>query len=140
MATSTSWAQDVITCDLCDKAAQQFCNSCQVSLCETCIQFCNSCQVNLCETCVKKHRDEFKSLPHDIVPFLHKQAQLVFSACQEHIGQRCEVNCKECKKPVFFNCIVSDTQTEHALEEYIKTQQIRKIKSDKTYFILNLAF
>nr|XP_022303444.1 uncharacterized protein LOC111111011 [Crassostrea virginica] len=130
MATSTSWAQDVITCDLCDKAAQQFCNSCQVSLCETCIQFCNSCQVNLCEPCVKKHRDEFKSLPHDIVPFLHKQAQLVFSACQEHIGQRCEVNCKECKKPVRFNCIVSDTQTEHALEEYIKTHQIRKIKSD----------
>ena len=54
MATSTSWAQDIITCDLCDKAAQQFCNSCQISL---------------CETCVKKHRDEFKSLPHDIVPF-----------------------------------------------------------------------
>nr|XP_022312099.1 uncharacterized protein LOC111117325 isoform X2 [Crassostrea virginica] len=55
MATSTSWAQDVIICDLCDKPTQQF---------------CNSCQVNLCETCVKKHRDEFKSLIHEIVPFL----------------------------------------------------------------------
>ena len=116
MATSTSWAQDVITCDVCDKAAQQFCNSCQVSL---------------CETCVKKHRDEFKSLLHDIVPFLHKKAQLVFSACQEHIGQRYEVNCKECNKPVFSKCIVSDTKTEHALEELIKTHKIPKIKSDK---------
>nr|XP_022291270.1 tripartite motif-containing protein 2-like [Crassostrea virginica] len=54
MGTSTSLAQDVITCDLCDKPIQQFCNSCQVSL---------------CETCVKKHRDEFKSLMHEIVPF-----------------------------------------------------------------------
>ena len=83
MATSTSWSQDVITCDLCDKAAQQFCNSCQVSFCETCIQFCNSCQVNLCETCIKKHRDEFKSLPHDIVPFLDRKIQVVFPECQE---------------------------------------------------------
>ncbi|XP_078328793.1 uncharacterized protein LOC144623830 [Crassostrea virginica] len=132
MATSTSWAQDVITCDLCDKAAQQFCNSCQVSLCETCIKFCNSCQFNLCETCEKKHRDEFKSLPHDIVPFLHKKAQLVFSACQEHIGQRCEVNCKECNKHVCLKCIVSGTHKGHDVEELTETHKnkIRKIKYD----------
>ena len=132
MATSTSWAQDVITCDLCDKAAQQFCNSCQVSFCETCIQLCNSCQVNLCETCVKKHRDEFKSLPHDIVPFLHKKTQLVFSACQEHIDQRCEVNCKECNTPVCLKCIVSGTHKGHDVEELTETHKnkIRKIKSD----------
>ncbi|XP_078328076.1 uncharacterized protein LOC144623515 [Crassostrea virginica] len=132
MATSTSWAQDVITCDLCDKAAQQFCNSCQVSLCETCIQFCNSCQVNLCETCIKKHRDEFKSLPHDIVPFLHKKTQLVFSACQEHIDQRCEVNCKECNKPVCLKCIVSGTHKGHDVEELTETHEnkIQKIKYD----------
>ncbi|XP_078328805.1 uncharacterized protein LOC144623839 isoform X2 [Crassostrea virginica] len=117
MATSTSWAQDVITCDLCDKPTQQF---------------CNSCQVNLCETCVKKHRDEFKSLPHDIVPFLHKQAQLVFSACQEHIGQRCEVNCKECNKPVCLKCIVSGTHKGHDVEELTETHEnkIQKIKFD----------
>ena len=132
MATSTSCAQDVITCDLCDKAAQQFCNSCQVSFCETCIQFCNSCQVNLCETCVKKHRDEFKSLPHDIVPLLHKKAQLVFSACQEHIDQRCEVNCKECNKDVCLKCIVSGTHKGHDVEELTETHKnkILKIKSD----------
>nr|XP_022307783.1 uncharacterized protein LOC111113784 [Crassostrea virginica] len=80
MATSTSWAQDVLTCDLCDKAAQQFCNSCQVSL---------------CESCVKKHRDELWSLPHDIVPFLDRKIQIVFPECQEHSGQRCEVNYKD---------------------------------------------
>nr|XP_022312018.1 uncharacterized protein LOC111117240 [Crassostrea virginica] len=73
MATSTSWAQDVITCDLCDKPTQQF---------------CNSCQVNLCDACVKKHRDEFKSLIHEVVPFLERKIQLVFPECREHSGQR----------------------------------------------------
>ena len=117
MATSTSWAQDVITCDLCDKAAQQFCNSCQVSL---------------CETCIKKHRDEFKSLPHDIVPFLDRKIQVVFPECKEHSGQRCEVNCKKCNKPVCLKCIVSGTHKGHDVEEVteIYKNKILKIKSD----------
>ncbi|XP_078328794.1 uncharacterized protein LOC111111012 [Crassostrea virginica] len=117
MATSTSWAQDVITCNLCEKAAQQFCNSCQVSL---------------CETCVKKHRDEFKALPHDIVPFLDRKIQVVFPECQEHSGQRCEVNCKDCNKPVCVKCIVSGNHKGHDVEELTETHEnkIRKIKSD----------
>ncbi|XP_078330168.1 uncharacterized protein LOC144617667 [Crassostrea virginica] len=117
MATSTSWAQDVITCDLCDKPTQQF---------------CNSCQVNLCETCVKKHRDEFKSLPHDIVPFLERKIQLVFPECREHTGQRCELNCKKCKSPVCVKCIASGPHKGHDVEELTETHEkkIRKIKSD----------
>ena len=92
MGTSSSWAQNVITCDLCDKPTQQFSNSCQVSL---------------CETCIKKHRDEFKSLIYEIVPFLEKKIQFVFPECREHSGQRCEVNCKKCNRPVCVKCIVS---------------------------------
>ncbi|XP_078330162.1 uncharacterized protein LOC111116726 isoform X1 [Crassostrea virginica] len=117
MTTSTSWAQDVITCDLCDKAAQQF---------------CNSCQVNLCETCVKKHRDEFMSLPHDIVPFLERKIQLVFPECREHTGQRCELNCKKCNTPVCVKCIASGPHKGHDVEELTETHEkkIRKIKSD----------
>ncbi|XP_078330463.1 uncharacterized protein LOC144624503 [Crassostrea virginica] len=117
MATSTSWAQDVITCDLCDKAAQQFCNSCQVSL---------------CESCVKKHRDEVKSLPHDIVPFLDRKIQVVYPECQEHSGQRCEVNCKECNTPVCIKCIGFGPHKGHDIEELTEYHEnkIRKIKSD----------
>ena len=66
MATSTSWAQDVITCDLCNKPTQQFCNSCQVSL---------------CSDCVSKHTDAFKSMSHEIAPFLDRKTQLVLPAC-----------------------------------------------------------
>nr|XP_022310924.1 tripartite motif-containing protein 2-like [Crassostrea virginica] len=117
MATSTSWAQDVITCDLCDKPTHQF---------------CNNCQVNLCETCVKKHRDEFKSLMHEIVPFLERKIQLVFPECKEHSGQRCEVNCKQCNTPVCVKCIVSGPHKGHDVEELIETHEkkIQKIKSD----------
>ncbi|XP_078328004.1 uncharacterized protein LOC144623463 [Crassostrea virginica] len=117
MATSTSWAQDVITCDLCNKAAQQF---------------CNSCQVNLCDTCIKKHRDEYKSLMHEIVPFLERKIQLVFPECREHSGQRCEVNCIKCKSPVCVKCIGLGPHKGHDVEELTKTHEkkIRKIKSD----------
>ncbi|XP_078330183.1 uncharacterized protein LOC111117325 [Crassostrea virginica] len=117
MATSTSWAQDVITCDLCDKPTQQF---------------CNSCQVNLCETCVKKHRDEFKSLIHEIVPFIERKIQLVFPECREHSGQRCELNCKKCNQPVCVKCIASGPHKGHDVEELTETHEkkIQKIKSD----------
>ena len=95
-------AQDVITCDVCDKPTQQF---------------CNSCQANLCDTCVKKQRDQFNSLPHDIVPFLDRKVQLAFPECQEHSGQRCEVNCKECDTPVCVKCIGLGPHKGHDVEE-----------------------
>ena len=112
-----SWAQDVITCDLCDKVTQQF---------------CNSCQVNLCDTCTKKHRDEFSSLMHEIVPFLGRKIQLVFPECREHSGQRCEVNCKKCNTPVCVKCIGLGPHKGHDVEELteIHEDKIQKIKSD----------
>ncbi|XP_022312187.2 uncharacterized protein LOC111117378 [Crassostrea virginica] len=117
MATSTSWAQDVITCDLCDKPTQQF---------------CNNCQVNLCDNCVRKHRDEFKSLMHEIVPFLERKIQLVFPECREHSGQKCEVNCKKCNEPVCVKCIGLGPHKGHDVEELTETHEkkIQKIKSD----------
>ncbi|XP_078330462.1 uncharacterized protein LOC144624502 [Crassostrea virginica] len=117
MATSTSWAQDVITCDLCDKAA---------------LQFCNSCQVSLCSECVSKHTDAFKSMSHEIAPFLDRKTQLVLPACQEHSGKRCEVNCKECNTPVCIKCIGFGPHKGHDVEELTEYHEnkILKIKSD----------
>ena len=117
MDTSTSRAQDVITCDVCDKPTQQF---------------CNSCQANLCDTCVKKHRDQFNSLSHDIVPFLDRKVQLVFPECQGHSGQRCEVNCKECDTPVCVKCIGLGPHKGHDVEELTETyeKKIQEIKAE----------
>ncbi|XP_022304288.2 uncharacterized protein LOC111111540 [Crassostrea virginica] len=110
MATSDSWVQDSVTCDLCDNPTQQFCNSCQVSL---------------CDTCVKKHREDFSSLSHDIVPFLDRKIQLVCPECQHHPGQRCEANCLRCSVPVCFKCVISGPHEKHKLEELTKTHEKR---------------
>ncbi|XP_062573521.1 uncharacterized protein LOC134235406 [Saccostrea cucullata] len=81
MATPTSWAQEVITCDLCPKPTQQFCNNCQVSL---------------CVDCVSKHVDGFRSQTHNIVHFTNRKVQPVFPECEVHPNQRCEAHCKQC--------------------------------------------
>ncbi|XP_055998839.1 E3 ubiquitin-protein ligase TRIM71-like [Ostrea edulis] len=91
MATPNPQAQEVITCDLCVKPTQQFCNSCQVSL---------------CVDCVNKHVDKLKYQQHDIVHFKDRKIQLVFPECEFHSSQRCEVHCQQCDVPVCLKCIV----------------------------------
>ena len=115
MATS-DWAQDVILCDICDKPTQQFCNSCQVSL---------------CDACVKKHREDFSSLSHDIVPFLDRKIQLVCPECQHHSGQRCEAHCLQCSEPVCLKCIISGPHKGHEVEELTKNHENIKQKIEK---------
>ncbi|XP_062615195.1 uncharacterized protein LOC134276933 [Saccostrea cucullata] len=90
MATATSQAQELITCDLCAKPVQQFCNSCQVCL---------------CEDCINKHVKSLKSMKHDIVPFTKRTVQLVFPQCTSHSHQRCEAHCQQCDVPVCIKCL-----------------------------------
>ncbi|XP_062583850.1 tripartite motif-containing protein 3-like [Saccostrea cucullata] len=91
MATATSQAQELITCDLkCVKPVQQF---------------CNSCQVGLCEDCINKHVKSLKSMKHDIVPFTKRTVQLVFPQCTSHSHQRCEAHCQQCDVPVCIKCL-----------------------------------
>ncbi|XP_062603329.1 E3 ubiquitin-protein ligase TRIM71-like [Saccostrea cucullata] len=105
MATSTSWAQEIITCDLCPKPTQQFCNNCQVSL---------------CVDCVGKHVDKFKSQTHDIVHFTKRKIQLVFPECKFHSSQRCEAHCQECDVHVCLKCILSS----HSGHKIVEMQEI----------------
>ncbi|XP_061182712.1 uncharacterized protein LOC133191586 [Saccostrea echinata] len=91
MATAaTIQAQQLITCDLCVKPVQQF---------------CNSCQVGLCEDCINKHVKSLKSMKHDIVPFTKRTVQLVFPQCTSHSHQRCEAHCQQCDVQVCIKCI-----------------------------------
>ncbi|XP_061186776.1 E3 ubiquitin-protein ligase TRIM45-like [Saccostrea echinata] len=92
MATPISWAQEVITCDLCDNPTKQF---------------CNNCQVNLCEECINKHVKKQESLNHDIVPFKNRKIRLVFPKCEFHPHQRCEAHCQRCDIPVCIKCVIT---------------------------------
>ncbi|XP_061195448.1 uncharacterized protein LOC133203693 [Saccostrea echinata] len=62
MATPTSWAQEVITCDLCPKPTQQF---------------CNNCQVRLCVDCVKSLQSEFKNLISDMIQTVEQNKEIL---------------------------------------------------------------
>ncbi|XP_048740753.2 uncharacterized protein LOC125654762 [Ostrea edulis] len=88
MATSTTQAQEVVTCDFCTKPTRKSCNNCQVSL---------------CVECVSKHV-ELDSLPHDIVPF--KGKKVAFSECEFHPNQKSTLNCQHCDVPVCLKCIL----------------------------------
>lgn len=115
MATSKSWAQEVIICDLCEKAAHRY---------------CNNCQVNLSLDCIIKHIDQLDSLSHDIVPFQNRKLQLVLPVCESHAGQRCEAHCQKCQIPVCTKCLIG-LHNGHESEEIStlvdrKRQDIRK--------------
>ncbi|XP_062600631.1 uncharacterized protein LOC134262272 [Saccostrea cucullata] len=102
MATATSQAQELINCDLCAKPVQQF---------------CNSCQVGLCEDCINKHVKSLKSMKHDIVPFTKRTVQLVFPQCTSHSHQRCEAHCQQCDVPVCIKCLSGPIHKGHDIVE-----------------------
>ncbi|XP_062586538.1 E3 ubiquitin-protein ligase TRIM71-like [Saccostrea cucullata] len=93
MDSSSTWAQFVITCELCENPTQLFCNDCQVSLCGSCIY---------------KHVESLKSQTHDMVSFTDREERLVFPLCASHPKQRCEGQCQHCNVPVCFKCLTSD--------------------------------
>lgn len=86
-----TWAQHVITCDICEEPAKQF---------------CNSCQVNLCAKCVSRHVEESKTSDHNIVALKNKRVLLVFPGCMIHSIQRCEAYCNKCNIPICIKCSI----------------------------------
>lgn len=115
MATMKSWAQDVITCVLCDKP---------------CRKFCNDCQVNLCVDCLGKHVGELQFQSHDIVHLKNRNIHAVFPDCKTHLGQRCEVHCKECHESICIKCTIGRHKT-HDVSELEELVEIRKREIEK---------
>ncbi|XP_062599764.1 tripartite motif-containing protein 2-like [Saccostrea cucullata] len=124
MATATSQAQELITCDLCVKPVQQF---------------CNSCQVGLCEDCINKHVKSLKSMKHDIVPFTKRTVQLVFPQCTSHSHQRCEAHCQQCDVPVCIKCLTGQHRghmSEDMADIIIKIKQKIKRETEQIEVII----
>lgn len=116
MATSTFWAQEVIMCDLCEKPAKQF---------------CNSCQINLCVECIQKHIDKLQSLSHDIVHLKNRKTELMLPECNFHPGKICEVHCQQCQIPICIKCCIGPHKNHDALElaEFVKVKK-QEIKNE----------
>ncbi|XP_062616998.1 uncharacterized protein LOC134278722 [Saccostrea cucullata] len=91
MATSTTKAQDVILCHLCDRIPA--------------LLHCNPCQVNLYDECVGKHYMTSSSSNHDIVKYRERKFYLSFPNCKAHSGEKCTVKCQNCDIEVCFKCL-----------------------------------
>ncbi|XP_062592609.1 uncharacterized protein LOC134254059 [Saccostrea cucullata] len=111
METSSTLAQDMITCDLCDNPTQQFCNNCQVSL---------------CGVCINEHVESLKSETHDIVPFKDRREQLIFSSCASHPNQKCEGHCQQCDVPVCFRCLTGPHSGHTVIDMSEVVQQMKE--------------
>lgn len=110
-----SWAQDVITCVICNNP---------------CRKFCNDCQVNLCAGCLGKHVDELQFQSHDIVHLKNRNIHVVFPDCKTHLGQRCEVYCKECNEPVCTKCYIG-LHKNHDVSELDEIVEMMKKEIEK---------
>ncbi|XP_062574236.1 tripartite motif-containing protein 2-like isoform X2 [Saccostrea cucullata] len=91
MAASTTKAQDVILCHLCDRRPA--------------LLHCNPCQVNLCEECVGKHYMTSSSSNHEIVKYRERKFHLSFPNCKAHSGEKCSVKCQNCDEEVCIKCL-----------------------------------
>ncbi|XP_061175574.1 uncharacterized protein LOC133184500 [Saccostrea echinata] len=91
MASTTTMAQDIILCHLCDKRAA--------------LLHCNPCQDNLCEECVGRHYMTSSSSSHEIVKYKDMKFQLKFSNCKAHETEKCTVVCQNCDLPVCIKCL-----------------------------------
>lgn len=111
-------AQSVSTCDLCDNSSKQF---------------CNSCQVRLCDDCISRHKEEFLSLSHDIVPLRDKIIRLAFPKCQSHPGKRCEAHCQQCKISICIKCLTG-LHNGHKAEDLTLETRLREIEYETKTF------
>ncbi|XP_062604662.1 uncharacterized protein LOC134266439 [Saccostrea cucullata] len=124
MASSSTGAQDVITCDLCDKPTHQF---------------CNNCNVTVCVDCIDKHIESLKSQIHDIVPYKERKKRLVFSACASHANQKGLRHCQQCDIPICFNCAIGP-HSGHTIKDMRDiVQQIKEEINRETQLIAFLT-
>ncbi|XP_062577071.1 E3 ubiquitin-protein ligase TRIM71-like [Saccostrea cucullata] len=109
-------AQDILLCDLCQKAALQ--------------SHCNFCQINLCKACVGEHLSD-SSKRHNVVPYKHRTSTPNYIKCPNHTQKHCELYCETCDIPVCSTCISSGKHKGHDLSDALqklssKTNDLQK--------------
>lgn len=115
MASSSSLAQDIINCSLCENPTTQY---------------CNDCQVNICVNCVSAHIEMFQSATHYIVSFKNRKVHLVYPSCLIHLGHRCEAMCQQCQTQVCIKCCLGPHKN-HNIEAITKIVEKIKLQIQK---------
>ncbi|XP_062574235.1 uncharacterized protein LOC134236073 isoform X1 [Saccostrea cucullata] len=120
MATSTTKAQDVILCNLCDMRPT--------------LLHCNPCQANLCEECVGKHYMTSSSSNHEIVKYRERKYHLSFPSCKAHNNEKCTVKCQNCDVDICLKCL-SGAHNGHKIIEIkdIVDDKKRLLEKDTAY-------
>ncbi|XP_062583966.1 E3 ubiquitin-protein ligase TRIM45-like [Saccostrea cucullata] len=103
-------AQDIIMCDLCQKAALQ--------------SHCELCQINLCKDCVGEHLSD-SSKRHNVVPYKHR-ISTNYPKCPTHTHKHCELYCEECDIPACSFCISSGKHKGHDVSDALKKLSSKK--------------
>ncbi|XP_062570091.1 uncharacterized protein LOC134232163 [Saccostrea cucullata] len=98
-------AQDILLCDLCQKAALQ--------------SHCECCNVNLCVVCVGKHLSN-SSHRHNVVPYKHRTSTPNYPKCPNHNHKHCELYCEKCDIPVCSACISSGKHKGHDFSDALQ--------------------
>ncbi|XP_062591521.1 uncharacterized protein LOC134253010 [Saccostrea cucullata] len=121
MASSTTKAQDVILCHLCDRRPA--------------LLHCNPCQVDLCEKCVGKHYMTSSSSNHEIVKYRERKFHLSFPNCKAHSGEKCTVQCQNCDVEVCFKCLSGDHNGHRIVEIKDIVEEKKKLWEKDTAYL-----
>ncbi|XP_062581856.1 tripartite motif-containing protein 55-like [Saccostrea cucullata] len=116
-------AQDILLCDLCQKAALQ--------------SHCELCHVNLCIVCVGKHLSD-SSKRHKVVPYKQRKStpNVNYPKCPKHTKKHCELYCEKCDIPVCSTCISSGKHKGHDLSDAL--QKLSSKTKDLEYDLKDL--
>ncbi|XP_061177564.1 E3 ubiquitin-protein ligase TRIM36-like [Saccostrea echinata] len=103
-------AQDILICDLCQRAALQ--------------SHCELCHVNLCINCVGKHLSD-SSKRHNVVPYKQRTSVPNYPKCPNHTQKHCELYCEKCDLHVCSTCLSSGNHKGHDLSDALQRLRIK---------------
>lgn len=110
--------QDILRCVVCDEPDHPF--------------YCDICQIALCTVCVGDHLLD-ASKRHQIVPFNERGSSLIYSICQTHSPNQCELHCESCDVSICVHCFSSGNHQNHRIVDAKSFFERKKVDIQKDF-------